>query len=189
MLLPDPGRAGENNIVSARSGDLERALDRVLPHDVREIEGRAARRRRGRRETGRKRAAPVQVGEQVVQAGRRQHGDAGGIGGLGRVLLWDKYRSEAGVPHGERHRKCAAHRTQLAGQGQLAEKDGVLRQGIDLARGRKDGKQNRKVIGGAGLFGIRGSEVDRQAGNRPVEAAGFDCGAHTLPSFADRAGR
>ena len=169
MLLPD--RAGRrDNIVSARSGDLERALDRVLPHDVRNRGARctaAARQAGDRGESGRR---PFRWASRSSQAGRRQHGDAGGIGGLGRVLLWDKYRSEAGVPHGERHRKCAAHRTSSPVRDNSPRKTascgrGSIRPRPQGWKAESEGHRRRRP------FGIRGSEVDRQAGNRPVEAA------------------
>ena len=87
----------------ARGGDLECTLDRVLSHDMGEIQRTAVAVRHRRRGTGRQRRAAAQMGEQAVQVGDRNDRDACGIGRLGCVLRRDENRAEARVARGKRH--------------------------------------------------------------------------------------
>ncbi len=180
--LARAGRPGEQDVVSARGGDLQRALDRLLAHDVRKVE-RAVLRPRGRRGRGRGERAPSgQVREQRAEVGNGINGHTTGERSLGGIRLGYEYGFHPRVPRGERHGERAAHRAQHTGQRKLAEENGVLRRGVDLARSSEDGQQDREIVGRSGLFGVRRGEVHRHAGDRPVIRAGLGRGATRSPA-------
>jgi hypothetical protein len=88
--LPGPGRADQQDVVTPRRGDLERALRRRLPADV----GEVARRRRGRSEErdgvdGRRRAhgLAAEMRDRVRERLDPDHGRSARerrLGGVGR---------------------------------------------------------------------------------------------------------
>ena len=64
-----------------------------------------------------------------------------------------------------------------------------MRQRVDLTGGRKDGKQNRKIVCRTCLAGIRRGKIHCDARNRPVKRAGLDSSSYTFSGFCDRTGR
>ena len=126
----------------ARRGDLKRAFDGTLPHDMRKIKCVIRRGRRFGWGTGRQSRTSCKMVEQRGQVGNRQCGDARSVGCFLRVLRRYINRPKTRVARGHRHRQRAADRTKFTRQRQFTEKDRVLRRGVDFARRGKDGKQD-----------------------------------------------
>ena len=184
--LARAGRADQQYIVAAGGGDLQRALHVLLSHHVGKVRHRAAGRGRlpaGRRNHGR---LPFQVGRQLLYVLHTVDGQAvgqrglGGIGG-GNVQL---PHSLPGGKHG--HGQHAGNGPQGAGQAQLAQKGGVLRQGPHLSRGGHDPQQDGQVIDGALLPQPGRRQIYGDAADGKLRPAVFHGGTDPFPGLLHR---
>jgi site-specific DNA recombinase len=191
LVEPPPdarNRTGPQEVVTARRGDLQRALGpRMAPH-VGEIEIVGLRIRVpvvGIVTVRRDVALAVQVLEGIVKGGDRDDGDAADDGGLGRVARRNEKPRDAAAPAVERHRQHAADRPDMSVERELAEGDRVLDETrLDDPRGREDAERHRQVEGRAFLAELGGGEVDRDAIHGEVEPRVPDRGAHAITALA-----
>ena len=171
--------------MSARSGDLQRALDIFLPHDVGKVGAGLARLLRLPLRLGRELLFTLQMLHERHDVRHAVNGHAVGKRRLRCVRRGDVERPDARTHRGHRHRQNAVHRAKRAGQRELADKGRVLRGGLDLLCTGKDAEQDGQVIERALLFPTRGGEVHRDARDRELHTAVFHCRAHALARFLD----
>ena len=171
--------------MSARSGDLQRALDIFLSHDVGKVGAGLARLLRLPLRLGRELLFTLQMLHERHDVRHAVNGHAVGKRRLRCVRRGDIERPDPRTRRGHRHRQNAVHRAKRAGQRQLADKGRVLGGGLDLLCTGKDAEQDGQVIERALLFPTRGGEVHRDARDRELHTAVFHCRAHALARFLD----
>jgi hypothetical protein len=159
--------------VAARRGDLQRAPRGALPAHVGEVRpGTGAL--VGRRGHGDRRARLV-AGEErddVVDAARGADLDAFDQGGLGGVFGGDHDPGAAGGECGLGGGQRAAHRSDLAGERELAEEQGAVDGGgRHGAGGGEQADGDREVEAGPVLLPVGRREVHRDAPQRELKPA------------------
>ena len=126
-----------------------------------------------------------------VISGRMGHvlhavdGEAVGQRGLGGVLYRDVQRPDAQPGGAQRHGQHAGNGAQGAGETQLTQKGGVLRQRLQLLRCRQDAQQDGQVVQRALLADPGGGQIHGDAADGEFGAAVLHGGADTLPRFLD----
>ena len=170
----------------ARGGDLQRALDVLLPHDVGKVGAGLVRLYGLPSRMGRELLFALQMLHKGHDVRHAVDGHAVGQRRLGSVRRGNVKRFDARARRGHRHGQNAVHRAQRSGERKLADKGGVLRGRPDLLCAGKDAQQDRQVIERALLFQARRREVHRDAGDGKLHAAVFHRRAHALARFLDR---
>ena len=176
-------RPHHQNVVAARSGNLQGTLHRGLPLHLGEVGA-------GLRLPG---ALPAGGGGDGFLPGEVAHqlGDVGhgidfrpaGQGGLGGVFPGDEELSDAQLPGGQGHGQHPRAGAQLPGEGELPQKGAALLPELQLSPGGQQPHQDRQVIQGADLLHMGGCQIDGDPADREGEAAVFDGGAHPLPGL------
>ncbi len=180
------GRSDQQDIVPARGGDLQRALDVLLPHHIGKVGVWLVRLLRLPSRLRRKRPFPLEVLHERHDVAHAVDGHAVSQRRLGGVRRGDVERLDPRAGGGHRHRQHAVHRAQRAGKGKLADKGRVLRGGLDLLRAGEDAEQDGQVVERALLLFPRRGKVHRDARNGELHAAVLDRRAHALARFLDR---
>ena len=182
--LPGPGWTDEEQIVATGRGDLERALGRLLPRNVRKID--RVRRRRGSR--GHRRRCHAHAAFQVIDdlAKRREAERLDPArGGLARVRTRNKNLADAvrrGVTHAW-HRP--AHRAQRPVERELAETEsGHVH--AQLPARAEDSEGDRELEPGSFLAALRRREVHGNSTERELEPGVPHRGANALARFLHR---
>ena len=181
--LARAGGAHQQDVVAAGSGDLQRPLHVLLPHDVGKVrQGTAlpSRLPAGLRGHGFLSAEMCQQLRHVLH-GVDLH--AVGQGRLRRVVGGHEQLADAQPGGGQRHGQHARHRAQRAAETQLAQKGRVLRQRAYLLRRRQNAQQDGQVVHRALLAHTRRSQIHGDAADgellpavlhrRPDALAGF----------------
>ena len=180
------GRSDDEDVMSARSRDLERALDVLLSLDVGKIRHRCPR----RVELGALRALykllPGQMRRQLGDSLHRVHRKPVGKRRLARVLRRDEEMLHPRALRRQRHRQRARDRAHLPRQRQLTDERALLPRRFDVAGGGEYAHEHRQVVHRSGLFLVRRGEVDCHAADREGKAAVFYRGAHTLARLLHR---
>ena len=178
-------RADQQDVMSARCSDLQRALRVLLPLHIRKVRQKLPFRLRF---PARGRFHRLLAREMRRQLPHRLHAvDRQSVGqrGLRRIFRRDVQLLHAKLPRRQRHRQHAAHRPQLAFQTQLTEERALrLRQTDEFTR-REDTEQDRQIIERAGFFRARGGQIQCDPADREPEAAVFHRCAHALPCLFD----
>jgi len=186
--LPGSRRSGEQEVVRAGRGDLERAPRALVAPHVRKI-GLWRWREYAvpvRRVVGRRLALASQESHRLGEVCERNRLDPGQRR-LGRGLRGAEDPGEAGracsLGRGQHpsHRPHASVQRELAERGQACER--VVRQ---LPRGRRQRERDREVEAGALLLQPRRGEVDRDPGARPLELGRPHAAAKPLPRLLAR---
>jgi hypothetical protein len=189
-------RAGHQQRVPAGGGDLEGALGRCLSLHVGQVWKRPCGAPCRRLDADQRRSVRGIAGQQrpddIEQVASAVHRHAVDEGGLPRALerQHEPARAAAGTsraPAGEPHGDGAAHRPDLAAEGELAgigmESDAL---GIELAVGSEDADGDRQVEAARLLRQVGGGEVDgHPAVVRKAEPAREERGAHPLAGLLD----
>ena len=181
--LAGAGGAHQQHIVSAGGGDLQRTLHVLLSHDLGEV-------RHGQRLAGGlpplrrrdERLAP-EMRQQLGDIFHRIHGDTVGQRGLGGVPGRDIELADAAPGGAQGHGQHPRHRAQGAGEAQLPQKGGVLRQGRQLLRGRQQPQQDGQIVDRPLLPLVRRSQIHRNAADGEPGAAGLDRRPDPLTGF------
>ena len=106
----------------ARGGDLQRALDILLPHHITEVWLRVGIRRGLPRLGGREQCFAAQMLHELPHGVYAVDCHAVGKRRLSSVFRRDVERLNAKLPRGQRHRQHTRHRAEIALQTQLAQK-------------------------------------------------------------------
>ena len=183
--LAGPGRTTEQQVVSARGGDLERPLRLVLPAHVPQVRNLGAVEHRPGLRLG-QHLCTAKVVDQPDQRARRQHPSPAGPG---------RFRSA-----GLRADETQVHRAGRDGGGQ-GSGDGRDRavqrqltdgrpavQGVrrDHAHGRHHGEGDRQVVVAAFLGQVRRRQVHDDPLARHRQAQTGEGATHPLAAFGDR---
>ncbi len=192
--LARPRRSGHDRVVPAGRGDLQPALDLLLPPHVRQVD--AGRRlvalvqlqRPGVGGVGGDRRRAVKVGEQIAERGDRQHLHARHQRGLARVVLGDEGAADAAGSRQAYHRQHAVDVAHRAVKPQLPHQDRVAQDAVGghLPRGDEDAERDRQVVGRPLLAHVRRRQIDRDVPVREARPGVADRRAHPLPRLLDR---
>jgi len=189
-------RAHHEHAVAASRSDLQGSFRRRLPLDVGQVGiGRflllraglqlaPARHRLGRRVAGQELPDHVQQVQGAINLGsRHQRGFLGTALGQHQSGFGRSLQARQGQAHGQ----CAADRTQLPAQRQLAGElvTGELAR-VDLAAGGQDAQRNRQIETAGVLGQVGGRQVDGDAlVGREFEAGVLDGRTHPFARFLD----
>ena len=184
--LARAGRADEQDVVPARSGDLQRALDVFLPHDICKVGARFIRLLRLPLWLRRERPFSLQVLYQRLHVRNAVNAQPVGKRRLRGVGRGDIERFDARARRGHRHGQHAVHRAQRAGERKLAKKGRVLCGGLNLPGACKDAQQDRQIVERALFPESRRGKVHRDAGDGELHAAVLHCRTHALARFLHR---
>ncbi|GAA3674061.1 hypothetical protein GCM10022237_37000 [Nocardioides ginsengisoli] len=129
------------------------------------------------------------VGQHRDHLGERADPDDVDVGhhpGLGDLRLGDEDTADPALGRGEGHREHADRGPQPAGEGELADEQGVDEMAwLDLGVGGKHAQRHGEVELGAGLGEVGGREQDRgPLGGGPGEAAVGDRHPHPVDALA-----
>ena len=186
--LARAGRPGEQQVVPARGGDLERAPRALLSSDVREV-GQRRRVVRARRHDRVRLELAAQVGDRVGEVPHRDRLDAGERR-LGRRLARAEHALEPHAPRALGDREHAADAAQAPVERELA--DGrvpvelVVRQ---LLRRREHRERDRQVVARALLAEAGRREVDGDAAARELQLGRGDAALDALARLVRTRGR
>ena len=164
--LAHPGRPGEQEVVTARGGDRQRAQNAGMSAHVGEVDVTGLGRRDGRRGIGRRRRRRLATQHRgdLLQARGPEDLKAVDQARLAHVRARDDESGQAGPCRALGHREHAAYRPYLAAERQLAEDRHALeRLGGQLAGRRQHAAGDRQVEAGSRLTQRSRSEVDGQA--------------------------
>ena len=176
-----PGGPAEQDVVPARSGQLECAPGTFLPAHVRKVgcRRRAVPVRRERR-LGLQLELAAQIARGLGEVPDRDRSDARKSGlarGIGRAQETLGTEPPRTLGDGE----DAADPAQPAVERELADGGGALeRAARKLLRGGENRERDRKVEPGSLLAQLGGREVDRDPAGREAQLGGGDPGADTL---------
>ena len=184
--LARTGRADEKHVVGACGGDLQRALDVLLPHDVGKIGNAVRLDRRLPALRGGKPLLAAQMAQKLRRVFHAVDGQTVGQRRLGGVRRGDIKSLHARTRRGHRHRQHTADGAQRAGERQLTDERGGRVRRVDLTLAREDTEQQRKVVDRAFFLQVRGREVDRDAADGELRSAVFDRRADTLARLLHR---
>jgi ADP-ribose pyrophosphatase len=171
--LPGPGRTGEQEIVSTRCRELERAAGTLLPAHLREV-GVSRCRRRTVGLVRRRLVLAAKVGDGLGEMTQRHRIDAGERR-LRRRLGRAQDSVEAGFARRLGRDEHAVDGTQPAVERQLADgRESLEAVARKLVRGSEDRQRDRQVEARALLLQGGRREVDDDAPPRPYELGGLD---------------
>ena len=128
---------------------------------------------------------PPQMGRQLPDVLHRVHRQTVGQGGFSGIGGGQIQRLDARVPGRHGHGQYALHRPQAPLQAQLPQKRRRLPWQFDAVRGRQNAQQNGQIIDGAGLFGARRGQIQRNAADGKAETAVFHRGPDPVPCLLD----
>ena len=177
------GRADEQNIMPAGSGDLQRPLHVFLPHDVPHIRQIAGLRLRRPHRSGGKGRFVFQVGYQRTHIRHAINRQSLRQRSLGGVVRRDVQRADTRRLGGQRHGQHTGNAPESAGEAQLTDERGVLGGDGQLTRGGQHTHKNRQIIDRTRLFCSGGGKVHRDAAHRELGTAVFHRRPHPLPGF------
>ena len=172
--LPGARRAGEQQVVRARSRDLERPPTTFLSADVGEVRQRHAGRRPLRRLGRLDRVVAEEVADRLGEVSDADRLDACERSLLGRVDVAE-HASEPGTGSALGGRDRAGDRADAPVEAELADA-GVLLEPLarDLRRRGEHRQRDRQVESGPLLPQRRRREVDRDRAVGPLEESGVD---------------
>ena len=170
----------------ARGGDLQGALDILLPHDVGKVGTLFVRLFRLPLRLGPERRFALQMLHKGHNVRHAVNGHAVGKRCLHGVGRGDIERFDAGARRGHRHGQHAVHRAQCAGERKLADKGRVPGGRLDLLCAGEDTEKDRQIVERAFFLEPRRSKIHRDAGDGKLHAAVFHRRAHALARFLDR---
>ena len=180
------GRAGHEQVVAARGGNLQRALDIFLALNLSEVGQDGLGMFRNPGGSGRNRIFSGEVAHQLRNIPHGVDRGAIGQGGLCRVPLRDEQGGNSRPFGTQRHGEHPGGGTELAAEGQLAQKGAVGVFDPKLLAGAEDANKNGQVVQRADFFQMSGGQIDGDPADRKGKTAVFDGGAHPILGFADR---
>ena len=191
--LAGPGRAGEQQVVTARRRELERAPRPLLAAHIREIghEGRRLRARSVRRRLVGRRRLPfaAQVGDRLRQV-PHGHGLDPGERRLGRTIGSAEQPRQPRLPRALGGSEHAADRAQPSVERQLADRRvAAERLRRNLPRRGQHRERDRQVEARPLLPQLRGREVDRDPPRAATRARPTRSRCGPAPSPPGRRGR
>ena len=181
--LAGAGGADEQHVVPAGRGDLQRPLHVLLAHHV----GKVGEGRRG--PGGLPGACRLhgllapEMAHQLSHVPDAVDGEPLGQRGLGGVGLRHVQLPDAGPGGAQGHGQHARHGPQSAGEAQLAQEGGALRQLLQLLRCAEDAQQDGQVVESALLAEPGRGQVDGDAADGEFGAAVLDGGPDPLPGL------
>ncbi len=178
-------RPDAEDIVPARGGHLEGALDALLPLDVGVIRQRELRRADHGRGGGLEPALALQMSDELAHVLQRDDLHALGKGRLGSVLGREIEAFDAAALGGDGHRQRAGDAAQRPVKRELAQEGAAAVDAGQLALRGEDADEDRQIVERAGFFPICRREIDRQTARREAEAVVFDRRAHALAGLLD----
>ena len=191
--LPRPGRTNHQDVVRPRRRHLQRTLGRSLCLHVGKVHIARWRSSHQRRRVGAHRLEgdlATEVSADLGERRRAAHRHTLHHRRLGHV---GDREDQLGAPHRcrrERDRQRATHRTKIALEAELAEKERARKSVFDdLSAGRENPHGDREVERAAALGHISGREVDGDAAQRELIAGVAERGGDSLASLLDRAER
>jgi hypothetical protein len=168
--LAGPRRPDQQEVVTPRRGDLERATRLLLSTHLGEVDARRRRFRCRRVDVGRVPGAPEEPDDLGERRGRH-HAQPLDLRGLGRVGRGDHDARELVPGRGDRNGDHARGGQDLALERQLAEeRNAGERANRDLRGGREHGDGDREVQPGPVLAEVPGRQVHHHAPQRPLAA-------------------
>ena len=179
------GRAGKQDIVAPGHGDLQRPLGLLLAlylGKIRAVHIGSRLRHRG----GRDDLLPPEMADEGLGAGYGDDLHLAGVGRLRGVGRGDEELGQPRLPGGQGHGQGAADGAHLTPQAQLPDEAPILRQGLQLPRGRQDPQKDGQIVQGAALAGVRRGQIHGHPSRREAEAAAFHRGPHPFPGFPHR---
>ena len=178
-------RADHQDVVSSCRCDLQRPSDILLPFHIREVrQSRLIRLGHGRVSGQNLFFAPKML-QKLLQITDRDHGNILREGRFRRVLFRDEKGSDPRPFGSHRHRQGPGNRAQFSLQREFPDKGAVLRDPLQILRGRENADQQRQVIDRTGLFLVRRGKVHRHTADRKLKTVVFDRSSHTLSGFLD----
>ena len=183
--LARAGGADEQHVVAAGGGDLQPALYVLLPHHVGKVRQGTGRGRRLPAGGGGHGCVAAEVGDELGHILHTVDGEAVGQRGLSGVLRRDVQGLDPQPGGAQRHGQHTGDGAQRAGEAQLAQKGGVLRQRLQLLRRRKDTQQDGQVVQRTLLADTGGSQIHGDAADGEFGAAVLHGGADALPGLLD----
>ena len=184
--LARAGRADEQYVVAACGGDLQRTLHILLPHDIGKVRQGAIRRLRLPARRGGHRRVAVEVGDELGDALYPVDRQAVGQRGFRGVLGGDIQSPDAHTGGAQRHGQHTGDGAQRAGKAQLAQKGGVLRQGLQLLRCGQNTQQDGQIVQCALLPDPGRGQIHGDAADGEFCPAVFHGGPHPFAGLLDR---
>ena len=185
--LARAGWAGEQDIVPAGDGDLERRAGEALAAHLGHVDLAGARRRWFRRRRGAHRALAAQRRDDLGEVGDGVDGDAVDDGGLGCARGRQDDAPQAGRAGAHGRGEHAAHRADGSVEAELADHEQARERGVgDHALGGQHGEGDRQVEAAAGLAQVGGREVDGDLLERQIVADGLERALDPRRAFLHR---
>ena len=125
------------------------------------------------------------MGDELRHVLHAVDGEPVGQRGFGGVLRRDVQRPDAQPGGAQRHGQHAGDGAQGAGEAQLTQKGGVLRQGLQLLRRGQNAQQDGQVVQRTLLADTGGGQIHGDAADGEFGAAVLHGGTDTLPRFLD----
>ena len=166
-------------------GDLQGPLHILLAHDLREVRSRL---RLLRPDPGGGGAQPRPAPQVLEQGGgvlHRVDRQPAGQGGLGGVLRRDVQLPDPASGGGHGHGEHPGDGPQGPRQGQLPQKGGLRRRGLDVPLGGQDAQKDGQIVHGALLPQGGGGQVDGDPGHGEAGAAALDGRPDPLSGLLD----
>ena len=186
--LARSGRAGQEQVVAPRRGDLERPPGPRLPAHLREVGAGALVPDGCGSGTGAGSARPAQDLDRVAEVARSDDLDAAAETGLSSALARDDERLDPSPPRRLGHRQGAPHGPQTPVEAELGGRcDALDPLGGRLARHREHGQRDREIEPGPLLALLGRRQVDREPRAREAVLRRGDPASDPLARLLDGA--